>query len=236
MATQSVRDKMREDQKQQFNVWLPKATAAHLKLLSKRTGLAYPALITDALQALENALSGEPAEPEPAPSAADNELLQRLAALEASSSAWVPAHEQHDFQIDLLRHWQKDFEGRLSALESRLTAQSPEPLPIPSPELNPAEIAVSVAVAAVFGEASLAQSIAPSAVSPELAALIAAIPETEFTGINSERNRKIIELHTQGLGTTQISKALVNANIANSKENSVKYFLEKHGITPNRVK
>jgi hypothetical protein len=155
MATQSTRDKMREDERRQFNVWLRKETALHLKNLRERTGMAYPALIAAALTALENALSGEPAQPAPA---ADNELLSRLATLESSSSAWVPGHEQLAFEIGLLQHWQRDFEGRLSALESRRQPSLPEPLPTPSLEPNAAEIAVSVAVAAVPGGDSSAQS------------------------------------------------------------------------------
>ena len=208
MATQSVRDKMRGDQKKQLNVWLTKATATHLKLLSTRTGKAYPALITDALQALERSLSGEPAELEPSPPATGNwsEILTRL-----------------------------------TALESCLAASGAQSLITPSPGPEAAEMAVSVAVAASAPGSELSvddlQDQKPAGVvSTELTALIAAIPESEFTGLNADRNRKIIELHTQGLGTSQISKALVNANIANSKENSVRYFLEKQHITPNRVK
>lgn len=171
MATQSVRDKMREDKKTQFNIWLPKETATHLKALRERTGKAYPLLLADALAALENTLSGEPAEPEPSPApVADNELLQRLAALEASSSAWVPAHEQHEFQIDLLKHWQRDFEGRLSALESGLAASRLEPLPTPLVEPEPAKIADSAPSAPI--ENAIAelkrQGLGPQAATDEL--------------------------------------------------------------------
>lgn len=146
MATQSVRDKMREDEKQQFNIWLTKATATRLKLLSKRTGKAYPALIADALQALESALSGEPAEPKPAQSATGNlsELLPRLA-----------------------------------VLESRLTALEAQPLINPSLEPNPAEMAVSVAVAT-------------SAPGNELPAQSADMSDTDFTPPSSSET-KVIE-------------------------------------------
>jgi hypothetical protein len=173
-------------------------------------------------------------------------LTYQLGAVAQSSagSDWVKAHEENSFAIELLQHWQRDFEGRLSALESRRQPSLPQSLPLPTPEPEPAKIAVSVAVAAVPGAQSTDVSdtgltaSSSSETNPAdnvLAALLATIPEAEFTGPNGERNRRIVELHQKGLGTTQISKALVNANIANNKENSVKYFLEKHGIKPNRV-
>ena len=72
------------------------------------------------------------------------------------------------------------------------------------------------------------------AVSAELAALIAAIPESEFTSLNSDRNRKIIELHTQGMGTNAISRQLAGCGITNSAEPSISYFLKKHRIPANK--
>jgi hypothetical protein len=46
----------------------------------------------------------------------------------SAGSDWVKAHEQHEFEIELLKHWQRDFESRLSALESAIAAQSTQPL------------------------------------------------------------------------------------------------------------
>ena len=208
MATQSVRDKMRGDQKKQLNVWVPKATATRLKLLSQRTGKAYPGLIADALQALESSLSGEPAEPEPSPAQPVTSNLSEL----------LP---------------------RLAALESRLTALEVQGIVTPSPEPNPAEMAVSVAVAASAPGSELSvddlQDQKPAGVvSTELTALIAAIPESEFTSLNSDRNRKIIELHTQGMGTNAISRQLAGCGITNSAEPSISYFLKKHRIPANK--
>lgn len=225
-----------------------------LEALAKDTGWPLGAVLEKAILAFQ-------AQPAPSDTGNISELITRLAALESIdagprlSSAFHGIGELQAL-TDSCTQLLEELQDRVIRLECNpaLTAHRPisgvvseKPIVNPSPEPEPPKIAVSVA--AVPGSESPAQSTdipdsgltlssssEPNPADNVLAALIAAIPEAEFVGLNGERNRKIIELHQKGLGTTQISKALVNANIANSKENSVKYFLGKHGITPNRVK
>lgn len=87
-----------------------------------------------------------------------------------SGSDWVSAHEQNAFAIELLQHWQKDFEARLSALEAGRQPALPEPLPVPLLEPEPAKIAdsaPSTPIESVVAELKR-QGLGPQGVADEL--------------------------------------------------------------------
>ena len=222
MATQSVRDKMRGDQKKQINIWLTKATATHLKLLSKRTGKAYPALITDALVALENALSGEPAEPEPSPAQIDKAMQPVLSHLMA-------------------------LESRLTALESR-----PLITPSPGPEAAEMAVSVAASAPSSEWSAqsadisdtgftppsiSVAKTIEPESAEPETAGNVTDKKYQRFSKEQLElREQRVIEMRQFEKNKSEIGRLLAKEGLGakggfeplHAKE--VIKILEKHNL------
>lgn len=205
---------------------------------------------------------GPVAVPPPPPAVDLSDVLDRLAALETyrKESASRPGV---DMDVDTLvnritsihaalSQELTDLRSRVSTLEFAYAisgAVEPEPASIPHLDTKPTEIAADSAVVAIAEstDITVSETSTPSSCEteadetvladdkPDMEALMASIPEKEFTGVNGKRNRRIIELHCEKLGTSQISKALIAENIINSGEGSVQYFLKKVNIEPNHV-
>ena len=183
MATIKQRDKMRSDGRRQFNIWLDADTSERMKRLSERTGKAYPALIADAVMALETALSVDTA-PDTAPESAGlhdivAELWERVERTEGKvdavsrpstdvevlTSRIASVHSTITTDIIDVRTAIAELRCRVRTLETAKPVQNgdsgadmPEPLSEPSLEDNGAVAADSVAVVASESPADITVS------------------------------------------------------------------------------
>ena len=245
MVTQ--RERLKERGLVQISIWLTQDAADKLKQISEQRGISATKAVESAILAYDESILEQYSHSSSIPI---DSILERLATLESRQDA--RADGDVDVLADRLTRQSAEIGAALAEIKQRLLAlekaqitPSSEAVPNPSSELKPAEIAATaVEDMPLFQEsdnervAAESETVAPGTESPDtktdLDALVAAIPKTEFIGDNAARNRRILELHQAGLGSTQIAKA-VTSEIKQCSQSSVDNFLKKNGIQPNKV-
>lgn len=210
----SQRERLKERGMTQVSVWLPDSTVERMKALALARDLSLPKLIESALLALEQS----PDEPSPVSVPGTDALANMRAAL-------AELHRR----VSLLESTAKTAPGG-----ARSDVAS-----TPYLEENPAEKADSAAVVALESRADISavpnEAVGVATEKPDLAALIDSIPKADFvSGGNEQRNRRILELHVEGKGISQISRVLLDEGVPNSRASSVEYFFKKNHIAPNK--
>ncbi len=216
-------ERMKLAGKSQVLLWLSAEAKQRLERLAAARATTQVSIVESALLALEESPEEEPSSPVSV-SVPGGELAEQITRELAELNR----------RVSLLEN------GARTALNGAGINATAEPLSYPSLEENGARTADSGAVVALESRADiLAVSNEDTDLvkeNPDLAALIASIPKAELvSGGNEQRNRRILELHLEGMGTTQISRVLIDEGIPNSKEASVTWFLKKNQITPNKI-
>ena len=185
MATAAAVERFKAAGKQQLNVWVDSDTAAVLKTLSVQRGQSYGDVIRDALVSLH---SGQPVAPVMPATGGDSldrlslsvtGLHDDIASVRSIIGDWSSSFESR------LSDLQDDLEGRLQHLEATISATPVMPIPVPQPAPgSPVQPAPGGNEAA-----GKKQNRTPN-------------PEIEA------KRKRFLELHNEGLSTSQISKAV----------------------------
>ena len=186
MATAAAVERLKAQGKQQLNVWVDSDTAAGLKTLSVQRSQSYGDVIRDALVSLH---SGQPVAPVAPATGGDS--LDRL------SLSVTGLHDDIASVRSIIGDWSSAFESRLSDLQDDLecrlqhleaTINTAPVLPIPVPQATP-ETPVQPAPGGSEAPDKKGYKRSPN-------------PEIEA------KRKRFLELHNEGLSTSQISKAV----------------------------
>ena len=202
----TFREKLKDRGQAQISMWLPSAVVDHAKALAADRGLSLPKLFVAALEVY----SGCPVDDSKDNSVDTGIVLTRVAALERALSGLADRLETQSNPLNLAE--------RLDAIEASISS------------VVSSVSALSVRVEQVESVGYQGSELISDS-DKELMAL-GNVKAAYFLDENGQRNRRILQMHRDGMNPNAIGSQLKKEGIENCLPESVKGFLRKCGIVP----